>query len=671
MQLLDIKGLGQKSVEKLAHFNIFSPNDLLLHLPFRYQNKTQFSELSNLVVGDEVLLRLVVESIEVVGFGIKSMLLVHLLDSNQQQIIARFFHFSQFQRQQFIRGNEIECFGEVKITRLGLEMHHPEYRIISANQSTLLRNTLTPVYHTKEGITQNQLRAWITVALDDYNNTNAKNTEFKNAVNMLHHPHKDDNLDAILNFTHPVQQQLIIQEFASRKLALLQARQKIRTQNTTPLIRNNSLIKKIKLDFALTNAQKRVLQEIETDIASTKPMLRLLQGDVGCGKTIVAALISLIAIESGKQVAILSPTTILSTQHQESFEALFTPLGITIAFLISSQTSTQRRKNLDLIKNDADIIIGTHSIFQKEVIFRDLGLIIIDEQHKFGVEQRLQLRQKAQQPPHLLAMSATPIPRSLMMSIYGEMDISIIDELPKGRKKVQTLLINADKKEQVATKIQEVCNNGQQVYWVCVLIEDSENFNATPAIQSFEFLTKALPLSKVALVHSKISKQEKEQIMQDFAGGNIDVLVATTVIEVGVNVPNASVMIIENAEKLGLASLHQLRGRVGRGSSESFCILLYGNNLSDNAKQRLETLRSTSDGFEIAKKDLELRGVGEVLGVNQSGIANFKIANLVRDEYLLEQANNLAKEYIAKDKTTQDEFMSFWVHDKNQELVTS
>jgi ATP-dependent DNA helicase RecG len=671
MQLLDIKGLGQKSVEKLAHFNIFSPNDLLLHLPFRYQNKTQFSELSNLVVGDEVLLRLVVESIEVVGFGIKSMLLVHLLDSNQQQIIARFFHFSQFQRQQFIRGNEIECFGEVKITRLGLEMHHPEYRIISANQSTLLRNTLTPVYHTKEGITQNQLRAWITVALDDYNNTNAKNTEFKNAVNMLHHPHKDDNLDAILNFTHPVQQQLIIQEFASRKLALLQARQKIRTQNTTPLIRNNSLIKKIKLDFALTNAQKRVLQEIETDIASTKPMLRLLQGDVGCGKTIVAALISLIAIESGKQVAILSPTTILSTQHQESFEALFTPLGITIAFLISSQTSTQRRKNLDLIKNDADIIIGTHSIFQKEVIFRDLGLIIIDEQHKFGVEQRLQLRQKAQQPPHLLAMSATPIPRSLMMSIYGEMDISIIDELPKGRKKVQTLLINADKKEQVATKIQEVCNNGQQVYWVCVLIEDSENFNATPAIQSFEFLTKALPLSKVALVHSKISKQEKEQIMQDFAGGNIDVLVATTVIEVGVNVPNASVMIIENAEKLGLASLHQLRGRVGRGSSESFCMLLYGNNLSDNAKQRLETLRSTNDGFEIAKKDLELRGVGEVLGVNQSGIASFKIANLVRDEYLLEQANNLAKEYIAKDKTTQDEFMSFWVHDKNQELVTS
>jgi ATP-dependent DNA helicase RecG len=671
MQLLDIKGLGQKSVEKLAHFNIFSPNDLLLHLPFRYQNKTQFSELSNLVVGDEVLLRLVVESIEVVGFGIKSMLLVHLLDSNQQQIIARFFHFSQFQRQQFIRGNEIECFGEVKITRLGLEMHHPEYRIISANQSTLLRNTLTPVYHTKEGITQNQLRTWITVALDDYNNNNIENTEFKNAINILHNPHKDDNLDAILNFTHPVQQQLIIQEFASRKLALLQARQKIRTQNTTPLIRNNSLIKKIKLDFALTNAQKRVLQEIETDIASTKPMLRLLQGDVGCGKTIVAALISLIAIESGKQVAILSPTTILSTQHQESFEALFTPLGITIAFLISSQTSTQRRKNLDLIKNDADIIIGTHSIFQKEVIFRDLGLIIIDEQHKFGVEQRLQLRQKAQQPPHLLAMSATPIPRSLMMSIYGEMDISIIDELPKGRKKVQTLLINADKKEQVATKIQEVCNNGQQVYWVCVLIEDSENFNATPAIQSFEFLTKALPLSKVALVHSKISKQEKEQIMQDFAGGNIDVLVATTVIEVGVNVPNASVMIIENAEKLGLASLHQLRGRVGRGSSESFCMLLYGNNLSDNAKQRLETLRSTNDGFEIAKKDLELRGVGEVLGVNQSGIANFKIANLVRDEYLLEQANNLAKEYIAKDKTTQDEFMSFWVHDKNQELVTS
>jgi ATP-dependent DNA helicase RecG len=670
LKLLDIKGLGQKSLEKLAHLGVFEPKDLLLHLPFRYLDKTKFSDLPLVQSGDEVLLKLTIDKIEVSGFGAKSTLSVILKDKNDYKITWRFFHFSQFQRQQFIRGSDVECFGEVKITRFGLEMNHPEYRIISAQQNTLLSNTLTPVYHTQSGITQNQIRSWASASLDDYNKNHTE-SELKIAINLLHNPTKDDDLKAILEFTHPTQKSLIIQEFASRKLALLQARKKIRTQITTPLIRTNTLVKKLKLDFELTNSQKKVLGEIEKDLKNTKPMLRLLQGDVGCGKTIVAILATLIAIESKKQVAILTPTAILSEQHKISFESILQNLGLKIAFLVSSQKTAERKENLDLIKNGADIIIGTHSIFQESVEFRDLGLMVIDEQHKFGVQQRLQLSQKGKTTPHLLAMSATPIPRSLMMSAYGEMDISIIDELPKGRKQVQTLLINSNKKPQLVDKIQQVCKSGQQVYWVCVLIDESENFNATPAVASFEFLTKALPLSKIALVHSKIEKSEKQQIMADFASGKIDILVATTVIEVGVNVPNANLMVVENAEKLGLASLHQLRGRVGRGTSESFCILMYDKKPTGNAKIRLETLRETSDGFKIAKKDLELRGAGEVLGVNQSGMANFKIANLVRDDYLLDEADKLARKYYQENQEIQNEFIKFWVASNQQELVKS
>lgn len=668
--LLNFKGLGVKSVEKLAHLNIFASKDLLLHLPFRYLDKTKFADLSSVNIGDEVLLKLTIKSTETIGFGGKSQFICYLEDGNLKKISWRFFNFSQFQRQNLVRGFEVECFGEVKITRLGLEMIHPEYKIISKDQNTLLDKNLTPVYFCTDGITQNQMRSWTKQEIDIYNKNN-ENSDFKTAINLLHSPNSDENIADILDFKHKMQQKLIVEEFASRKLYLLQAREKIQQQKTAKLIKTGVLLNKLKIGFELTNSQKQVIIEIEKDLAQTKPMLRLLQGDVGCGKTIVAIIASIIAVENDKQVAIIAPTAILANQHYTSFMEILQNIDIKIAFLISSQNVSLRNENLAMIASDADIIIGTHSVFQDGVIFRDLGLVVIDEQHKFGVEQRLQLSQKAKATPHTLAMSATPIPRSLMMTAYGQMDISVIDEMPKGRKSIKTVVIGDAKKLQLLDKINQVCKQNHQVYWVCVMIDESEGFNAISATSSFEFLQSNLPNLTIGLIHGKTKKEQKEQIMADFKSGKINVLVATTVIEVGVNVPNANLMIVENAEKLGLASLHQLRGRVGRGSAESLCILMYSGKLSDNAKQRLKVLRDTNDGFQIAKKDLELRGAGEVLGVNQSGIASFKIANLVRDEYLLDEANTLAFDYYKKSKSEQDDFIKRWVTDKNQEFVKS
>ena len=669
MKLTNLAGLGQKSVEKLAHFNIFTQQDLLLHLPFRYQNKTKFSDLLTATVGNEVLLKLTIDSVVTIAKN-SSQLIVHLCDKHGTKLVWRFFHFNYYQRQQFVRKTEVECFGELKISNLGLEMFHPEYRLISNNQNTLLSNTLTPVYFCRDGISQNQLRKWIIEALVNFNQI-TENSAFKKSINLLHSPSSDEDLESIIEFRHIAQTTLIIQEFAARKLAMLRARAKIRKQKTIAIKVNNTLINKLNINFELTNSQQKVIKEIQRDINSTKPMLRLLQGDVGCGKTIVAIIASLSVVADKKQVAIMVPTTILSEQHLFSFKEILQPLGINIAFLVGSQNTQQTKENLNLIKGKADIIIGTHALLQKNVIFRDLALVIIDEQHKFGVEQRLKLIQKGRNPPHTLAMTATPIPRSIMMSIYGEMDISIINELPKGRKKTQTIAINIDKKLTLLEKVRQVCKNNSQVYWVCVLIDESENFNATPVVDSFDFLCKNLPEFKVELLHSKIDKVNKQRVMQDFTTGKINVLVATTVIEVGVNVANANFMVVENAEKLGLAQLHQLRGRIGRGADNSMCVLMYSSPLSVNGKERIDIMRQTTDGFVIAKKDLELRGVGEVLGVNQSGMADFKIANLVRDEYLLDDANKLARDYFKQSVKEQDDFIHRWIMEKNLSLANS
>ena len=492
----------------------------------------------------------------------------------------------------------------------------------------------------------------------------------KQALNTLHHPQITDNIDQIANFRHISQQRLIIEELCAQQLSLLKLKNERKQAISNIFKISESLPDQLSsnLGFDLTTAQQRCIDEINTDLGTSQPMLRLLQGDVGSGKTIVAVFACLQAVENGFQTAIMAPTEILANQHLHGFSDYLTPLGIQIAFLTGSQNSQQRNEQLALVRSGAaQIVIGTHALFQEAVAFDNLGLVIIDEQHKFGVHQRLSLAQKAHNTPHQLVMTATPIPRSLTMSAYADLDSSIIDELPPGRSPIQTVALANDKKEKVLDKIRQVCHEGNQVYWVCTLIEESEVLRAQSATDTQLYLTENLPDLCIVLIHGRMNKQEKNDIMLRFSMGEIDVLVATTVIEVGVNVPNASLMVIENAERLGLAQLHQLRGRVGRGSDASICILMYQAPLSNNAIERLDILRQTNDGFKIANKDLELRGPGEILGTQQTGIAEMKIANIVRDGYLLKQVNYYAAELLRLDENKQQALIHRWItHDKSQ-----
>ncbi|MEK9779650.1 MAG: ATP-dependent DNA helicase RecG, partial [Gammaproteobacteria bacterium] len=434
-------------------------------------------------------------------------------------------------------------------------------------------------------------------------------------------------------------------------------------------IKNNLRVKLISsLNFELTKAQKRVIDEILQDLAGSEPMFRLLQGDVGSGKTIVAVNAILEVIENGYQVALMAPTEILATQHYQSLQKYLSPLDINIGFLTGSQNRKEKETELDNISSGkSQVIIGTHALFQDSVNFKNLNLIVIDEQHKFGVHQRLELAKKSKTIPHQLVMTATPIPRSLTMSIYSDLDTSIIDELPSNRKPIETIAISSDRKDEIIGKIDNVCREGKQVYWVCTLIEGSDNFNAESAIESFNYLNEKLPQYSIELIHSKIDKSNKSQIMEKFSNGEIDILVSTTVIEVGVDVPKSTLMVIENAERLGLAQLHQLRGRVGRGSDQSYCVLMYQSPLSNNAFERIDILRKTNDGFVIAEKDLELRGPGEVLGTQQSGIVTMKIANIVKDSNLLPKVHSLIDELLKLPEDQQNNFIARWIkNDKSQ-----
>ncbi|MDC0888986.1 ATP-dependent DNA helicase RecG, partial [Candidatus Thioglobus sp.] len=492
----------------------------------------------------------------------------------------------------------------------------------------------------------------------------------KQALHTLHHPKIDDNIDQIANFRHISQQRLIIEELCAQKLSLLLLKKERKQVISNIFNISKALPDQLSenLGFKLTAAQQRSVDEINTDLSSNHPMLRLLQGDVGSGKTIVAVFACLQAAENGFQAAIMAPTEILANQHYHGFRDYLEPLGIRIAFLTGSQNAQQRSEQLALIvSGTAQVVIGTHALFQKAVQFNKLGLVIIDEQHKFGVHQRLSLAQKAHNTPHQLVMTATPIPRSLTMSAYADLDSSIIDELPPGRSPIQTIALANNKKDKVLDKIRQVCKENNQVYWVCTLIEESEVLRAQAATTTHLYLEENLPDLNIVLIHGKMNKQEKNDIMLRFSTGDINVLVATTVIEVGVNVPNASLMVIENSERLGLAQLHQLRGRVGRGSDASICILMYQPPLSGNAIERLDILRQTNDGFKIANKDLELRGPGEILGTQQTGIADMKIANIVRDGYLLNQVNYYAEQFLQDGEKNQHALINRWItHDKSQ-----
>jgi ATP-dependent DNA helicase RecG len=681
--IISLNGLGPKAQEKLNAIGIYNLEHLLFHLPNRYQNKTHFTTLDKAQVGSEILVELTINRIEKLATR-QPQLICYLSDEHNRNLLLRFFHFNQYQKQQLTRGDLIQCFGEVKIGREGLEIQHPEYRLISKGQPTLIEKTLSPVYPLTAGIHQYQMKKWINFALealkkstviDNFQNlVTGSMPTLKQALNTLHHPQVDDNINQISDFKHISQQRLIIEELCAQQLSLLKIKdeRKYKITNVFKIYKSlsNQLLKN--LGFALTNAQKRSIDEINTDLKSKHPMLRLLQGDVGSGKTIVAVFACLQAVENGFQATIMAPTEILAHQHFHGFSDYLTPLGIRCAFLTGSQNTAERSEQLALINSgEAQVVIGTHSLFQATVKFNKLGLVIIDEQHKFGVHQRLSLAQKAHNTPHQLVMTATPIPRSLTMSAYADLDCSIIDELPPGRRPIKTVALVNHKKNKVLDKIQQVCSTGNQVYWVCTLIEESEVLRAQSAVNTHQFLQENLPNLSVVLIHGRMNKREKSDIMANFSHGNINILVATTVIEVGVNVPNASLMVIENAERLGLAQLHQLRGRVGRGSDASICILMYQPPLSNNAKERLDILRQTNDGFKIANKDLELRGPGEILGTQQTGIANMKIANIVRDGYLLKQVRFYSEHFLSLSEEKQQDLITRWITDDKTQYANT
>lgn len=671
--VISISGLGKKTSDRLNQIGIYSLEHLLFHLPNRYQDKTFITPLSSAKVGDESLLELSIDRIEEAPTR-QRQLLCYLSDEKNKKILLRFFHINQYQKQAFVRGELIQCFGEIRIGRQGLEMHHPEYRLISQEQTPLLEKTLTPIYPLCAGVTQAKMKLWVNEALkvlkntviDDYFEKITNNTmpSLKDSLFLLHHPEKGENLSKIENFKHIAQQRLIIEELAAQQLSLLKIKVARKTNSCNIFSINNSLSDQLldSLEFQLTEAQSRCIEEINQDISTPQPMLRLLQGDVGSGKTIVAVFALLQAVSNNFQTAVMAPTEILARQHLQSFSNYLNHLGIKVAFLSGSQNTEERTSQVKLIESGkAQVVIGTHALFQENVSFHNLALVIIDEQHKFGVHQRLSLAQKASKTPHQLVMTATPIPRSLTMSAYADLDTSVIDELPPGRQKIKTVALSNNRRDELIEKIKQISNEGRQIYWVCTLIEESEALRAESAENTFNYLSSNLEGIRVVMIHGRLTKSEKEGIMNDFTEGRIDLLVATTVIEVGVNVPNASLMIVENAERLGLAQLHQLRGRVGRGAEKSACVLMYQSPLSESAKQRLEILRQSYDGFMIAEKDLELRGPGEILGTQQTGIADMKIANIVRDAYLLKQASYYSSKLLEASEASQNALISRWI----------
>ena len=674
--IISIKGLGKKTSDRLNQLGIHTLEHLVFHLPSRYQDKTSITPLSDARINDEILIEATIDRIEVIPSR-QRQLLCYLSDQQNHRILLRFFHFTQYQKQALIRGESMQCFGEIKIGRKGLEMHHPEYRITSQNQRPLLEPNLSPIYPLCSGISQNKMKQWINYSLevlkisqlDDYFEkiTQHSMPSLKSSLMLLHHPEKNEDLSKIETFKHISQQRLIIEELATHQLSLLKTKKARKGKKTNAFILKNTLSDKLldSLDFKLTNAQSSCIKEINDDLASSEPMLRLLQGDVGSGKTIVAVFALIQAVENNFQAAIMAPTEILARQHLQNFTHYLESLDIQIAYLSGSQNTQERREQLSLIESgEAKVVIGTHALFQESVSFKDLSLVIIDEQHKFGVHQRLSLTKKAQTTPHQLVMTATPIPRSLTMSAYADLDTSVIDELPPGRQAVETIALSNARREELITKIRKISDEGRQIYWVCTLIEESEALRAESAEKTFTYLKDHLEDLTVVMIHGKLSKVEKEGIMKDFENGVINLLVATTVIEVGVNVPNASLMIVENAERLGLAQLHQLRGRVGRGSEKSICILMYQSPLSDNARERLDILRQSNDGFMIAQKDLELRGPGEILGTQQTGIASMKIANIIRDAYLLKEAGYYSSKMLEASLESQNALINRWIDEE-------
>jgi ATP-dependent DNA helicase RecG len=662
-----LTGVGPRSYQLLQQLGLETVQDLLFHLPFKYQDRTRIKAIANLREGDYALIE---GEIKTVSFtpGRRPSLLCQLCD-HSGSIYLRFFHFTAAQKNQLKSGVKLRCFGEARraFRHYGLEMIHPEYRQFHEAHELPVSQYLTPVYPATQGLTQNLLRRLIEQALQRLLVSEKslellpeillkpfQFTDLASALKYVHQPPPEADVDLLLRGEHPMQKRLAFEELVAQQLSLQQSRLLAQRACAQVLTNDAELRSRFlsNLGFELTAAQKRVIAEIDHDLVNPYPMLRLLQGDVGSGKTLVAAMALLNAVAHGAQAVLAAPTELLAEQHWHNFLNWFNPLGIQVGYLSGKQSKAARKKIQDgIINNEIQIIIGTHALFQEEVHYAHLSLIVIDEQHRFGVNQRLALRKKGYhqgQYPHQLIMSATPIPRTLAMAAYADLDISVIDELPPGRTPVCTALISNQRRQQVIERVRLACQQSKQAYWVCTLIEDSEALQCQAAEETYQELKKLLPELTIGIVHSRIGAEQKSTQMQVFKDGKIDLLVATTVIEVGVDVPNASLMIIENPERLGLSQLHQLRGRVGRGRAESFCILLFQEPLPALAQQRLQVMRNTNDGFVIAREDLAIRGPGEVLGTRQAGIVRFRIADLARDQDLLPKAQSASKQLLTE-----------------------
>ncbi len=651
LTLQRLKGVGRKMVEKLANLGIVDLDTLLFHLPLRYQDRTRVTPIGSLQPEQEVVLEGTIQLADV-AFGRRRSLLCRVADGTGS-VGLRFYHFSAAQKNNLEKGRAIRVYGQVRKGASGLELYHPEYQL-GRPALPPLEPTLTPVYPATDGVSQRLLRQIIAQALSwsdkhppqDLLPAGANRFDLLQALHFLHNPPPDTDLNQLTNGYHPAMERLTLEEMVAHQLALVQRRHQQR-RKPAPACHSTQLFAQLRaqLPFELTSAQQRVIKEIFNDLGKTDPMLRLLQGDVGAGKTLVAAAASLNVMESGHQVAIMAPTELLARQHLLNFTAWLEPFGITPLWLAGSCTAKQKREALEqLADGSAPLVIGTHALFQDSVAFADLGLAIIDEQHRFGVQQRLALIEKgpAGTQPHQLVMTATPIPRTLAMSVYGDLDTSVIDELPPGRKPVQTSVLAGERRPDLIARLRKVLKEGAQVYWVCTLIEESDALQAQAAEVTRDELQEALPDIRIDLVHGRMNAREKEERMQAFKAKQSQLLVATTVIEVGVDVPNASYMVIDNAERLGLSQLHQLRGRVGRGGKQSFCVLLYQPPVGQHAQARLNAMRQSNDGFFLAEEDLRLRGPGEWLGTRQAGELAFRVADLVRDERLLATAHQLA-----------------------------
>lgn len=675
-----LRGVGSRLENRLKNLQIHRVQDLLFHLPRRYLDRTRVVPIGALLPAREALIQGQIELTQV-KFGRRRSLLCRVADGTGS-VTLRFFHFNRAQQHNLQRGSYIQCWGQVRRSASKLEMVHPEYQLISERELGNVETHLTPVYPATEGLSQSRLRNITEQALDALEKDDSQLVELlpgevlravklpglATALAYVHRPPQDADVDALLSGTHPAQQRLAFEELLAQHLSLRSLRTQIREHRAPVLAAGNNEIAAFceTLPFSLTGAQQRVVDEIRRDLRCPAPMLRLVQGDVGSGKTIVAAIAAMQALSSGFQVCYMAPTELLAEQHYLNIHNWFTRLSIPVKLLTGRMARAERSRVLEEISNEKpSLLVGTHALFQEGVEFRNLGLVIVDEQHRFGVHQRLSLLEKAgAQQPHQLTMTATPIPRTLAMALFADLDISVIDELPPGRKPVKTVAISNTRRDEIIERIKVACRQGRQAYWVCTLIDDSDALQAEAATATCELLQEHLPDHKVGLVHGRMKSAEKGQIMSEFKSGRIDILVATTVIEVGVDVPNASLMVIENSERLGLSQLHQLRGRVGRGEQQSDCVLMYQSPLSEFAQARLEIMRKSGDGFEIAREDLQLRGPGDLLGTRQTGLPALRIADLVRDAALLPEVQRFADILLERYPEQVGPLTARWVADR-------